>query len=505
MRLPALIVLTLTAAAVAPAQQPQGQLDASPTLFTVLTAINAAGFDGDLNSPSNHPLREAVRKYVAAKNPPVLAELKAFYAAHRQRSPAQEMSQYVSFALASNGAPAYDLRFQASEIPPDVRELAGFSELLARFHREVDMDDLWKRAQPAVEEALARYQPSVVKAITEVNAYLRHATSGSEPRRFQIYVDLVGAPNQIHARTYAGDYFIVLTPSPQPQADDIRRVYLSFLLDPMALRNQVEWDKKKGLGDLAQPAPLLPDYLKSDFTLLASASLVRAVEARLSPKDRRPELIDRALREGYILAPYFAEKLPEYETQEQSMRLYYPQLIEGVDLRKEDKRLAGIQFSSERAVRVAKTAPRQEPELSEPERLLQEAENLYFDKKLDQARGVYQRLLEASGEKRYQAKAYYGLARIAIFNRDPESAERLFERALAAGPDPADAAWCQVYLGRLSDAAAASAEKAGRPEDAARERASAQERFRTALALPGASEAAKQAAQQGLAAAEKRK
>ncbi len=40
----------------------QGQLDGSPALFSVLAAINAAGYDADLDSPANHPLRAAVRK-----------------------------------------------------------------------------------------------------------------------------------------------------------------------------------------------------------------------------------------------------------------------------------------------------------------------------------------------------------------------------------------------------------------------------------------------------------
>ena len=53
----------------APAQQ--GQLDASPTLFTVMAAINAAGYDADLDSPNNNPLRKAVR-YLAPVFKPIL-------------------------------------------------------------------------------------------------------------------------------------------------------------------------------------------------------------------------------------------------------------------------------------------------------------------------------------------------------------------------------------------------------------------------------------------------
>jgi len=47
------------------AEQP-GQLDASRTLFSVLAAINAGGYDADLASPANHPLRAIIRE-IAAK------------------------------------------------------------------------------------------------------------------------------------------------------------------------------------------------------------------------------------------------------------------------------------------------------------------------------------------------------------------------------------------------------------------------------------------------------
>ena len=45
----------------------KGQLDASPALFAVMAAINAAGYDADAASPTNSPLRETIRKELAAK------------------------------------------------------------------------------------------------------------------------------------------------------------------------------------------------------------------------------------------------------------------------------------------------------------------------------------------------------------------------------------------------------------------------------------------------------
>ena len=38
----------------------QGQIEASSSLFSVLSALNAAGYDADLGSPHNSPLRALI-------------------------------------------------------------------------------------------------------------------------------------------------------------------------------------------------------------------------------------------------------------------------------------------------------------------------------------------------------------------------------------------------------------------------------------------------------------
>lgn len=480
----------------------------SPALFSVMAAINVAGYDADLDSPANHPLRNQIRAALLAKELPVVYELERFYSLHHQKDAAAELSQFVSFALSTEGPPSFKFRFKPGELPPDVAELQGFELLMERFHREANIDELWQQSQPAFDQALERYHAPVAAAVMEASAYLRHSMSSATDRRFQIYLDLLGAPNQIQTRSYAGDYFIVLTPSPEPQVNDIRHVYLHYLLDPIAMRNSEALDKKKALGDFAQPAPLLASYYKNDFVLLAGASAVRAVEARLSPPTQQEKMIDDAMKEGFILTAAFAEKLREYEKQEQSMRLYFAEMANGIDLRKEDRRLLGIQFASERAVRKAKPAaarPEVEPELSPAEKTLQEAEQLYRARNLDKARETYLRVLEQGPEKSLHSKAYYGLARIAAMQKDPELAEKLFQKTLELGPDAQDAAWCHVYLARLAEAAVKAADQAGRPEEAAHEREEAATHYRSALAVEGATDAAKQAAQQGLAAAEKKR
>jgi tetratricopeptide (TPR) repeat protein len=76
---------------------------------------------------------------------------------------------------------------------------------------------------------------------------------------------------------------------------------------------------------------------------------------------------------------------------------------------------------------------------------------------------------------------------VAVLQNDPEGAGRLFEKTLESSPDPQVKAWALVYLGRLADASGQRDEATGR--------------YRAALEVQGATDAARQAAEKGLAKA----
>jgi len=123
-------------------------------------------------------------------------------------------------------------------------------------------------------------------------------------------------------------------------------------------------------------------------------------------------------------------------------------------LNREDQRLAAVVFVSERPARRAKAAQVEQPaELTGARKTLEEAERHYRDRDFDQAKTAYLRVLKETGEQPLHAKAYYGLARIAANQRDPQLAEDLFEKTLTSSPDAEVQAWSHVYLGRLADAA----------------------------------------------------
>jgi tetratricopeptide (TPR) repeat protein len=470
----------------------QGQLDGSLALFSVLAAINVAGYDADLDSAANHPLRQAVRKHLESLNLPVAGELRRFFRDHRQPNATAELSQYISFALAVDGPPKFNYRFKNFLLPPDVQRLEGFDKLMARFHQEAGVDQLWQRAQPAFEQVIARYHVPVTRAVTEVDAYLRYVGSSAMGRRFQIYVDLLGAPNNIQSRSYSGDYYVVVTPSSEPQTDDIRYFYLHYLVDPMVGRYSEALMKRKALADYAIPAQALEEHYKSDFVLLASTSLIRAVESRLALPGRRQAIVDQALKDGFILAPHFAEQLGAYEKQEQAMRYFVADMINAISLKREEQRLEKVEFAPSRAVRKAKVvAPEQKA--AEPVgvyRTLEDAEKLYAGRDLARAKESFLLALKETDEKRLHAKSYYGLARIAALEKDPELADRLFRKTLECDPDGYTRAWTHVYLGRLAEAAG--------------ERERALEEYKAALAVEGASAAARQGAEKGLTAVSKK-
>ncbi len=464
----------------------QNQLDGHLTLFTVLAAINAAGYDADLDSPSNHPLRQQVRKAVLARRPASLERLRSLFQARRAMSWNAELSQYISYALSVEGPPDFKPRFSPNRMPPDTIALEGLGPVLADFYREAGIAELWVLSQPAFDEAIERYHEPVTKALFDANMYLRNPTSGMAGRRFQVVIDLLGAPNQVHTRSFADDYYVVVTNGPRTRTEEIRHAYLHYLIDPLSIRFQQNLEPKRPIGDLAHGSPLLNEAYKNDFVLLAGMCLVKAVEARV---DRLLGVrhVEQAMREGFILTAHFYEALAAYEKQEQAFRLYVPNLFDSIDLRKEDERIAKVEFVSKEQARVVKPKPPAPPPMSEMEKAMAAAESLYEKRDLPRAREAFQEILRLTPVPGAHAKAWFGLARIATLEQQPERALEFFEKTLEARPEPFERGWAHVYLARLALATSEPDTEAARRH------------YQAALAVEGVSDGARKAAQNELA------
>ena len=460
-------------------------LDGNPTLFAVLAAVNAAGYDTEIDSPTNNPLRKQLRDHLATRNIPVLPALRRYVRDHHLPNASDDLGQYVSWALLSKGAPSFTPAMPNFPPPADVDRLHDFAPLVERFYEEADVAKLWELSQPAYEAALAQYTDGVSRAWQSVNAYLRNPLNPQTKGRFQVFVDLLGAPNQVHARVYLDEYFVVITPSAEPRIDEVRHHYLLFWGDGLRFKYGGEISKLRALGDYALASPILSDGYREDFLSLATECWVRAVDAQIT---NQPAAVTQAMREGFVLAPALYEQLEKYEKQADAMRDYFPELLKGIDSKKEAVRLDKIDFAKERAVKTIRvTVPAKPPVLTGVAKALDDAEELFRTQKFPAAKEAWSVIMASNAEKPVQARAYYGLARVALSERDPERADGLFRKVLDLEPDASTLSWSLVYLGKLSDS-----QGEGDP---------AKQFYQQALAVAGLPDQVKREAQQGLAGA----
>jgi tetratricopeptide (TPR) repeat protein len=455
------------------------ELDANQNVFAVLAAINAAGYDQGVALPDNNPLRAQLRDYLAKQNIAVLPELRRYYQRHLKRNDTEDLSQYLSYALSVTGPPDFRWRTRDVEVPPDALGLSEFTPLLIDFYQQANIAELWKQAQPIYEKELQRYQAPLLAMTQKVQGYLRVPAAGYLGRNFRVFIDLLAAPEQVQTRVYGDDTFVVVTAAASPPLFDIRHAYLFFEIDPIAIKYGIDVNQKKSLIDFAQAAPL-EQVFKDDFVLLASQSAIKAVEASL---DKNPAEVGQAARQGFILTPYFAERLPAFENQPEGFRIYFEEMVNAIDLNRESARIAQITFDKAPLQRLAKTVniATPEPELSASAKTIEQAEDLYGQRSLEPAKQLYLKALEQQGSTAEHAQAWYGLARISVLQNQPDAAVRLFRKTLDSGADDQTQAWSYVYLARLARAA-------GEPGEAAKF-------YQQALAVQGASTRAREAAQ----------
>ena len=453
------------------------------SLFSTLAAINAAGYDAGIDSPLNqhYQVRTQIRDELAKRKIPTLSELRAFYKEHKKPTDTGDLSQYISFALLASGPP--DFKLPDGQLPPDVEPLRPLSQILASFYKEANLEDLWNRSQPAYKAAISEYQDTVIGSVFEANGYLRNP-SGYLGRRFQIYLDLLAAPDQIQVRSYRDDYYIVISPTTVPVVDEIRDAYLAYVLDPLSFKYAEAIKTKRALQKYAESAPALDLAYKDDFSLLVTKCLIKAIDSRLmrGGAEKRQAFVDEAMREGFILTEAFADLLPAYEKQQDAFRLYYPDLISAVDVRKVERRLKTVEFVQSVPPRVV--APPAKMQIDPAEESLASAEGLFEQHDFENSRKLFKKATELTSDKSKQGRAYYGLALIDLQEKHWDEALNLLGRTVEANPNPSITAWSHFYLGQL-------ALKAGDPEKATAE-------FKSTLAINGASEKAREAAEKAL-------
>jgi tetratricopeptide (TPR) repeat protein len=193
----------------------------------------------------------------------------------------------------------------------------------------------------------------------------------------------------------------------------------------------------------------LEESFKTDISLLVTECLVRAIEIRTSGTKQeadeamRAQAVDDAVKQGYILTKYFYDAVVGFEKDPAGIHDAYSGLLEGVDVKKEEKVASEVQFAS-------KTSP-ELVQLSRPEerRILFAAEKRLA---AGDAKGA-QELAQQALDKKIgdQGRALFILAEVAVANKNRDGAQDNFQRAIEASKDPKVVGWSHVYLGRILD------------------------------------------------------
>jgi hypothetical protein len=471
-------------------------LDSSETIFSVLTALNACGYDQDLtvSDATRSNVRAEVQRNLreSEEAEAARAAICEFYETHVASSdPNRNLSQYISLALYVDGPPHFLPRTKEEDLPPDASLIAGFGKLLEDFYAKAGLHSIWERHRRDYAAAMYRYHEPLAKMVSDTEIYLKQPSSQYLGRRFTIYLDFMGSPGETDARNYGTDYYVVVFPAPNTNSgetpktalkmDQIRHTFLHYEMDPLAEKHFSSIKRLEPLLQSVKRAPL-EDSFKTDISLLVTECLVRAIEIRttgnkqLAQEAMRAQAVDDAVKQGYILTKYFYDAMVAFEKDPAGIREAYGDFVYNVDLKKEEKAAAEVQFASATSPELVR--------LSRPEerRMLLTAEKRLAAGDPKGAQELAQQALDKKiGD---QGRALFILAEVAVANKNRDGAQDNFQKAIAASQDPKVVGWSHVYLGRILDM----------KED----RAAALEEYRAALNAGAGLPEIKAAAERGL-------
>jgi len=434
---------------------PRVALDSNEALFTVLTAINDCGYNLELSA--SDPLRSQIRAEVT-KTIDASPEAKEstqtmcqFYTEHQQADPARTLAQYVSLALNLNPPPELTLKVKEADLPPDASYVSGLVPLIQKFYGEAGLHEIWTRHQPAYSALTARYHEPLSKALFDTEVYLKLPSAAYLGRTFTVFLEPMGAPGQANAREYGTDYYVVLSPGTGPESglkmEQIRHTYLHYLLDPLAMKYPAAMERLKPLLANVKGSPM-DESFRSNVSLLATECLIRAIEARTTwtsktPEVQKQQLVQQSVEQGFILTPYFYEALAQFEKSPLGLKTAYPDLINNINVSKEEKNAAQVKFAS--------TADEELLHLSRhtQSKLLLTAQQRLASGDVEGAKKLAQQALDEKNED--PGRAYFILAQVAASNHDMQGARSYFEQAAGVAKEPSVVAWSHIYLGRICD------------------------------------------------------
>jgi tetratricopeptide (TPR) repeat protein len=510
-------------------------LETSEPLFDVAAALNACGYDADLDisAPVRQHVRDDMNAALAASEDARTSRdaLCAYITQHHLNDTGLDIGQYVSLALYLSPPPELTPNVSELDLPPQAAAVVNVLTPLRTFAEAVNLHYIWLQHRAEYEALAARVHDPMTQMILNTNIYLHQPVSTYDGRRFLVLLEPMLSPALTNARVYGSDYIIVTSPdnspatladgSPNPVApvriDQIRHIYLHYVVEPFVYSRGSAMERIQPMLRSVQDAPL-EFFYKSDVAALITECLIKAIEARtyVIPDATRPRkpaasrgtdamaqyealkvlydkqtalerdvLVHTDESQGWALTGYFYAQLGQMERNGDGLRDEIAPMIYGMNVDSQRKHAEDITW--------AKSVP---PDPLRPTTIhrdltpMDKAELALMHGDTDTARSIAEQVLTVPakpGSTADRGTATYILARIDLMQGDPEKAVAGFSKALTLSKDPRTLAWSHIYLGRLYDT----------ETDPERPKAIAE--YQAALATRDSRPDTKQAADSGLA------
>jgi len=410
----------------APVQQREGarfevseygiSFQADTRLIIMMAALDAAGFDPQ---PGKEPsvFRAKVRKDLASLDPDLKARLKTFYERNLLPSPAtpaDQVSRYVSLALALSPAPELLAPERSDDLPAGLLDVLDFAPLVREFQRRSGIEEHlvdYVRAYQGEGDRLLQPTSEMVRSVltylhtrpltttierVEVktptarkNKNIKTYSTRQKERRFVILPDLLAPHGAINFRIIGDDYYAIIPEGTDPTSSELRRAYLQYVIDALVLRFNKEIalrrDQIRQLLDERQKAGA---QVTPDVFLTVGRSFVAAADARYE-EVRRLEVLGRSARaqlaaakddaarmligkavqaeiagiqdetiarladefeKGAVLTFFFSDQLKGIESAGFDVANFFPDMIASFDPARESKRPAEYAEAKQRAV-----------------------------------------------------------------------------------------------------------------------------------------------------------
>jgi len=459
-------------------------LETSEPLFDIAVALNACGYDEDLDK--SDAVRAKIRADVAAASiaTPEANEsrnaLCEYIHRHQLSDGGLNLAQYVSLAMYLSPPPELTPTVAETDLPPDSTQVVNILPLLRTFSEQVHLNAIWFKYRPDYAALVDLVHDPLTRMILNTNIYLKLPASSYDGRRFLVLLEPMLAPSETNARIYANDYIVVTSPANDPpgsvKMEQIRHTYLHYEVEPLVYSRATAMSRLEPLLKTVQEAPIDFNY-KSDIVSLIAECMIKAVEAHtmdtglpvpVKPNpakehveradqekyttdmivyERQAEAARRAavqldMRQGWVLTGYFYDRLADMQRDGSSLKDDIGQMVYGMDIERERHHDQQIVFLPQVTHDVVKRAPRQLTGLD-----LGEVKLMKGDK--DGAAEIAKRVL--ADPKGDHARANYLIARIDLLDQNPDEAVAHLHAALDTSRDPRTLAWCHIYLGRLYD------------------------------------------------------